>query len=120
MSNIPTRASDWHIGLIGYGEVGRILAEDLRAQGITVSAYDRKLEGSEAASLQAHTHQHGVSLKGSHAEVAQVADLVISAVTASQTVTVAQAAAPGIQPDAFFLDFNSASPGAKQDRKSVV
>ncbi|SHE47011.1 3-hydroxyisobutyrate dehydrogenase [Lampropedia hyalina DSM 16112] len=120
MSNIPTRASDWHIGLIGYGEVGRILAEDLRAQGITVSAYDRKQEGRDAASLQAHAHQHGVSLKGSHAEVAQVADLVISAVTASQTVAVAQAAAPGIQPDAFFLDFNSASPGAKQQAAALI
>ena len=120
MSNIPTRASDWHIGLIGYGEVGRILAEDLRAQGITVSAYDRKLDGNEAASLQAHAHQHGVSLKGNHAEVAQVADLVISAVTASQTVAVAQAAAPGIQPDAFFLDFNSASPGAKQQAAALI
>jgi lactate dehydrogenase-like 2-hydroxyacid dehydrogenase len=29
---------------VGYGEVGRILAEDLRAQGVAVSAYDRKLD----------------------------------------------------------------------------
>ena len=120
MSNIPTRASDWHIGLIGYGEVGRILAEDLRAQGITVSAYDRKQEGRDAASLQAHAHQHGVSLKGSHAEVAQVADLGLSAVTASQTPAAAQAAAPRLQPDAFFLDFNSASPGAKQQAAALI
>jgi prephenate dehydrogenase len=26
-----------HIALIGYGEVGRILAEDLRAQGLAVT-----------------------------------------------------------------------------------
>jgi prephenate dehydrogenase len=28
----------WHVGLVGYGEVGRILAEDLRKQGVKVSA----------------------------------------------------------------------------------
>ena len=39
----------WHIGLVGYGEVGRILAEDLRAQGCTVSAYDRKLDAADTA-----------------------------------------------------------------------
>jgi 3-hydroxyisobutyrate dehydrogenase-like beta-hydroxyacid dehydrogenase len=45
---------------------------------------------------------------------------VISAVTASQTVAVAQAAAPGLAPGAFFLDFNSASPGAKAQAAQVV
>ena len=40
----------WRIGLVGYGEVGRILAEDLRARGVAeVSAYDRKLGGAEEA-----------------------------------------------------------------------
>ncbi|MEN3289271.1 MAG: hypothetical protein V7634_3571, partial [Bradyrhizobium sp.] len=32
-----TRSSNqWHVGLIGYGEVGRILAEDLRKEGVRV------------------------------------------------------------------------------------
>ena len=26
----------WQVGLVGYGEVGRILAEDLRRQGVAV------------------------------------------------------------------------------------
>jgi prephenate dehydrogenase len=39
----------WHIGLVGYGEVGRILAEDLRAQGLAVSACDLKLAGNASA-----------------------------------------------------------------------
>ncbi|WP_313788341.1 hypothetical protein [Allofranklinella schreckenbergeri] len=38
----PSDARRWRIGLLGYGEVGRILAEDLRAQGIAVSTYDRQ------------------------------------------------------------------------------
>ena len=48
------------------------------------------------------------------------ADLVVSAVTASQAVAVAEACAPGLKPGAFFLDFNSASPGAKCRAAAVV
>jgi 3-hydroxyisobutyrate dehydrogenase-like beta-hydroxyacid dehydrogenase len=106
----------WRIGLVGYGEVGRILAEDLRGQGFTVSAYDIKLDAA-AVSLREHTASHadahGVTLAASHAALAANAELIVSAVTASQTVPVAQACAPTMQRDAFFLDFNSASPGAK-------
>jgi phosphoglycerate dehydrogenase-like enzyme len=35
------------VALIGYGEVGRILAEDLRARGVAVSAYDLKLDTAQ-------------------------------------------------------------------------
>ena len=42
-------ATHWTIGLIGYGEVGRILAEDLRAQGLAVCAYDIKLNKADSA-----------------------------------------------------------------------
>ena len=105
----------WHIGLVGYGEVGRILAEDLRAQGLTVSAFDLKLTRADSApALRAHALQHGVALCDDHADLARDAHLVISAVTASQAVPVAQACAAAVQRGAFFLDFNSASPGAKQ------
>ena len=43
MTPSPTTATatnprQWHIGLVGYGEVGRILAEDLRKQDVKVTA----------------------------------------------------------------------------------
>jgi 3-hydroxyisobutyrate dehydrogenase-like beta-hydroxyacid dehydrogenase len=102
-----------NVTLIGYGEVGRILAEDLRARGESVVAFDLKL-GSEAGSpLRAHAAAHGVVLAASHADAVRGAELVVSAVTASQAVPVAEACAPAIVRGAFFLDFNSASPGAK-------
>jgi prephenate dehydrogenase len=43
-----------HLALIGYGEVGRILGEDLRAAGHGVTAFDVKL-GRKAASRCAPT-----------------------------------------------------------------
>ena len=111
--SIPSDPREWRVGLVGYGEVGRILAEDLRGQGLAVAAYDIKLGTAADAPLRRHAAEQGVSLTATHAELASWADLVISAVTASQTVAVAEACAPAVKRDAFFLDFNSASPGAK-------
>ena len=110
----------WQIGLVGYGEVGRILAEDLRAQGMAVSTYDLKLDGPQAAALREHAATQGVTLAASHAELATRADFIVSAVTASQTVPAAQACASAIQRGAWFLDFNSASPGAKQRAAALI
>ncbi len=108
------------IALIGYGEVGRILAEDLRPQGHVVTAFDLKLAGASAGALQAHAQGIGAVLAASHAEAVQGAELVISAVTASQAVPVAVACAPHMPRGAFFLDFNSASPGAKIEAAGLV
>ncbi|HEX3115651.1 MAG TPA: DUF1932 domain-containing protein [Bradyrhizobium sp.] len=104
----------WHVGLVGYGEVGRILAEDLRKEDVRVSAYDIKLGGDRAQSLRDHAAAFGVALMETHADLAAQADLIVSAVTASQAVPVAAACAPAVKQGAWFLDFNSASPGAKR------
>ncbi len=117
MSIDPTR---WQVGLVGYGEVGRILAEDLRKQDVKVAAYDGKLENDSAAPLREHAAQFGVALAGSHTDLAARADFIVSAVTASQAVPVAQACAPAVKQAAWFLDFNSASPGAKQRAAALI
>ncbi len=108
------------IALIGYGEVGAILAEDLRAQGLAVSAYDLKLASAAGDAMRAHAAVQGVVLAADHAGAVRGAELVISAVTASQAVAVAQACAAGLAAGAFFLDFNSASPGAKIRAAEIV
>ncbi|MBP9149477.1 MAG: NAD(P)-dependent oxidoreductase [Rhodoferax sp.] len=118
---MKTNPKQWRVGLVGYGEVGCILAEDLRAQGIAVCAYDLKLDHADtAAPMQDHAAQHGVALLGSSGELAAGSDLIISAVTASQTVGVAQACAGSVRAGSFFLDFNSASPGAKQRAAALI
>ena len=125
----------WRVGLIGYGEVGRILAEDLRAQGLHVCAYDSKLlvpaeadaqtAGVKNAALVVHTMQEhaqrlSVVFHYTHADVCANSDLVICAVTASQTLTAAQACAPHLLQQAFFLDMNSASPGTKLAAAALI
>jgi 3-hydroxyisobutyrate dehydrogenase-like beta-hydroxyacid dehydrogenase len=119
MTELSIDPKQWNVGLVGYGEVGRILAEDLRKQNVKVSAYDIKLGGDQANALRDHASTYGVALASSHADLAAQADFIVSAVTASQAVPVAQACAPAIRQAAWFLDFNSASPGAKR-RGSVL
>src|SRR3569832_974544 len=102
----PSPSNQWHGGLIGYGEVGRILAEDLRKDGVRVSAYDIKLGDGRAAPLRNHADKIGVTLASSHAELASQADFIVSAVTASQDVAVAQACVGTNKKNAKKLDFN--------------
>jgi len=110
----------WRIGFVGYGEVGRILSEDLRAQGLAVRAFDIKLGTDGEGPLRDHAAAHGVRLADHVAALTAEADFIISAVTASQAVAVAEACALTIPRGVFFLDFNSASPGAKQRAGAVI
>jgi 3-hydroxyisobutyrate dehydrogenase-like beta-hydroxyacid dehydrogenase len=111
---------EWHVGFVGYGEVGRILAEDLRRQGVKVSACDIKIGTRAEMPLREHAATHRVELVDGHAELARRADFILSAVTASQAVRVAQACAPAVRPGTWFLDFNSASPRAKQRAGALI
>ncbi len=120
MTEMPTNPKRWHVGLVGYGEVGRILAEDLRKQDVRITAYDLKLGNSQAGPLRDHASVQGVALAASHADLAAKADFIVSAVTASQAVAVAQACAPAVKKGAWFLDFNSASPGAKRRAAELI
>jgi 3-hydroxyisobutyrate dehydrogenase-like beta-hydroxyacid dehydrogenase len=117
---MSTEPKAWRVGLVGYGEVGRILAEDLRAQGIDVVAYDLRQEGTAGAVMREHAQRHGVWLASNHAALADRAELIVSAVTASQTEAVAEAVATGVRSGAIFLDFNSASPSAKQRAAAAI
>src|ERR1700749_3473525 len=121
MTFLSSDPKKWKIVLIGYGEVGRILAEDLRQQDVKVSAYDIKLRSDQSGrSLRDHARQHGVALTASHEDLAAQSDLLVSAVTASQAVPVAKACAETVKRGAWYLDFNSASPGAKQRAARMI
>lgn len=103
------------IGLIGYGEVGKIFAQALLERGVAwVGTYDILLtDAAKAPTMRAHADQVGIAAVDSAAALLDRADAVISAVTASQTLAVATEAAAAIRPGTWFLDVNSASPGTK-------
>ncbi len=107
-----------HIGMVGYGEVGRIFTAGLKQQVGATSVWDTKFPANPSHRGQAT--QAGVNVCDSMAALCAQADLVISAVTASNTLAVAEAAAAYIRPGAVFLDLNSASPGTKQQAAQLI
>jgi len=109
------------IGMVGYGEVGKTFATGLQPQVAQVSAWDLKF--AQAATAEAelgHARQHGIRACGSMQELCEASDLVISAVTASNTLAVAEEAARFLRPGCMFLDLNSASPGTKQKCAAAI
>ena len=111
------------IGLIGYGEVGKIFGAGLLGKpGVTaVGAWDLKFDRADTqAAEQAHAAQAGVHAHGSAQALCAASDLVIAAVTASSTLAVAEEAARHIRPGSVYLDLNSASPGTKRACAALI
>ena len=109
------------LGLVGYGEVGKIFASGLKPFVGAVAAWDLKFADPATAEAETgHASRHDIRACASMRALCEVSDLVISAVTASNTLAVAQEAAPFLRSGAWFLDLNSASPGTRQQAAAVV
>jgi len=103
------------LGLVGYGEVGRIFSAGLLPHCQSVSAWDIQFHDAAGVATTG-----GVLQATSMQALCEASDWVISAVTASNTLSVAQAAAPYLRAGMVFLDLNSASPGTKQQAAALV
>lgn len=108
------------IALIGLGEVGTILADDLSQRGFSLSAWDVRFADPNSPPSQATASRPFLRRGSDAADAVAGADLVISAVTAARTIDAATAAAAGMAAGSVFVDFNSASPGAKGEAAAAV
>lgn len=116
MSNEPA-----HIAIIGFGEAGSILGEDLVKAGRDVVTYDILLDSANArAALLSKARVAGVWCANSVAACVDGAELVISAVTASASGDVAKESARSLRPGQFFLDINSVAPATKRANAAAV
>ncbi|WP_326835542.1 DUF1932 domain-containing protein [Amycolatopsis rhabdoformis] len=105
------------IALLGLGEVGAVLAQDLT--GVELTAWDVAL-ADPASPAARNAERFGlVSAVDAHDAVRE-ADLVISAVTAANDLTAARSVAAGLPAGCWFLDLNSAAPGQKQAAAEVI
>ena len=108
------------IALIGFGEVGQILAADLAAAGVgEISAFDIAFARSGSAPRQALA-RYAIRAAAHAADAVRGAELIVSAVTAAADIDAARSVLPGLAPCAFFLDLNSASPGMKQASAALI
>ena len=117
-----TEGTTLRIGLVGYGEVGKILAAALRARGAPwVGTWDLLLrDPATASAMRAHAASAGIEAMPSLEALLEQADVMISAVTASQALAVATEAARTIRRGTWFVDLNSASPGTKSRSSALV
>lgn len=104
------------VTVLGLGEVGAVLAEDLAA---SVTAWDIAFADHESAAA-VNARRLGVAVAGNALDAVRAAEVVISAVTAANTVLAARSVAEGIRPGCWFLDLNSAAPERKQAAAAVI
>jgi 3-hydroxyisobutyrate dehydrogenase-like beta-hydroxyacid dehydrogenase len=114
-----------HVALIGFGEVGQILAEDLASRA-EIAVWDTAFADPKSVPVRAMAQMLGCQGAGSAGrppshlacaasavDAAHDADLIISAVTAAQDLEAARSVQGAVKPGAIFLDLNSCSPGQK-------
>jgi 3-hydroxyisobutyrate dehydrogenase-like beta-hydroxyacid dehydrogenase len=111
---------DTRVCLIGFGEVGQTLADDLARAGVAdIVVWDVLF--ADGASIPSKALPRSKVRAASDAPSAvRDAHLVISAVTAAQDSNAARAVASGLQRGTFYLDLNSVSPEMKQDVARIV
>jgi 3-hydroxyisobutyrate dehydrogenase-like beta-hydroxyacid dehydrogenase len=104
------------VALLGFGEVGGVLACNMKDAGVAeVAVFDID---EEALSRAAATER--VQVCADAAEAAEGAELIVSAVTAAATKDAARSVLMGLDEGAYFLDLNSASPGMKRSAASTI
>lgn len=110
------------VGVIGYGEVGKIFSNAFKAKGLNwVGAWDIVFGDAMFGGAQRlHAQAHGVIACESARHLCLKANLIISTVTASNTLAVAQEIERFIRPGTVFLDMNSASPATKLAASRVI
>ncbi|HTU65298.1 MAG TPA: DUF1932 domain-containing protein [Steroidobacteraceae bacterium] len=110
------------IGFLGFGEVGRRFAADLRAGGAqrALATYDLLLHQAAAGEgMRRHAAAQRVDLLTDASGLAE-SSLIFSAVTAAQTRAAAQSLCARPLGETWVVDLNSASPDTKIECAALV
>ena len=94
------------LGFIGFGEAGPLIAKGLLAAGLTGPITARDIRERPAV--------EGVTMTASIADLVAASDIILSTVTATEALEVAQEAACILTAGQIYMDLNSTSPMVKQ------
>lgn len=112
---------DVSICLLGLGEVGQILADDLSSSSeVRIATFDVQFDDPTSIPSVAAKRRPGVVACGAAGDAAAGCDLVISAVTASEAIAATRSVAPFLAAGAFYLDLNSVSPETSRQTATLV
>lgn len=99
------------VGLLGFGEVGRIWAEDLLANGTTDIV---------ACSRSPKTPPAGCTMVDGPAALCAEAEVILCVVTGDVALDAARSVAPHLTARHLYVDFNSVAPETKAEIAAVV
>jgi 3-hydroxyisobutyrate dehydrogenase-like beta-hydroxyacid dehydrogenase len=107
------------VTLIGLGEVGTILATDLKNQNpsLDIVAFDKQ---TDSAVIRQRARDAGVHFAPSLEDAVKNSQIIFSAVTAAEALNVAGSVARHLAPGQFFLDLNSVSPHTKREAMALI
>lgn len=108
------------VGIVGFGEAGSAVAVGLAGSGTDVVAFDARLDGPAGDGLRQRAADGGVALCADVDEVVARAEVVLSFVTSSAALAVAEALAPHLRADHLVGDCNSTSPGLARQVGGIV
>lgn len=100
------------LGFIGFGEAAPLIAQGLLAAGLPGPVF--------AWARRGHPRSDGVVMTDSIAELVEQCDFVLSMVTATGAIEVAERAARSLRPGQIYIDLNSTSPKIKQQLAGIV
>jgi len=108
------------ICLIGLGEVGSRLADDLVERNVSLVVWDYQFGDASSVPSRNAVSRKQLRKAASAKTAAAGYELVISAVTAAQNLDAARSVLSGVERDAWFLDLNSVSPATRQSVADIV
>lgn len=107
-------ASIRSVAIIGFGEVGRIFAQDLAGADRDVIVYDRLFNSSKRKISLDGSHSDKIVEAASLQQAFERAELIISVITASSALQFVKEASAFLRRGQIFMDMNSVSPDTKK------
>jgi 3-hydroxyisobutyrate dehydrogenase-like beta-hydroxyacid dehydrogenase len=116
------RVESLNIAFIGFGEVGQRFAMDFAGNSsVCLTAYDILFDDARRGPhLLSQAESFGVEACGSAAGASSAAQVIVSAVSADASESVAAEAADFLRSSQIFFDINSASPETKRRSAAAV
>jgi 3-hydroxyisobutyrate dehydrogenase-like beta-hydroxyacid dehydrogenase len=116
------RVESLNIAFIGFGEVGQRFAMDFAGNSsVCLTAYDILFDDARRGPhLLSQAESFGVEACGSAAGASSAAQVIVSAVSADASESVAAEAAGFLRSSQIFFDINSASPETKRRSAAAV
>lgn len=114
-------ASQPRIALIGYGEVGQILAADLHSGGfLDLSVWDRQFPQADSSPSRTAAAAGYLRVAADMADALAGCALAISAVTAGNCTAAAREASRCLPAEAVYFDLNSVAPATKSAAAAAI